>query len=93
MFIKCVDDGWSVRSSIKVEGTKKYVDTYFVIEHQPSTCSQYPKSGKITFDDIAISINNKPITPQWTAKKYQDACDCTPKVLSSSSVQFTWNTA
>jgi len=92
MFVTSKSDGWSIGSNIGVEKGKTYVDGYVVIEHQPSTCSQYPASGEITFTDIYIEIENKPFVPMWQAEKFRDACNCTPTVISTTSVRFTWDT-
>lgn len=72
-------------------------------------CGQYPANGQITFTDINIELDNKPVTPSW--KGYQcmhyikerfappnwytvnDACNANPTVISPSSVQFTWDTS
>jgi len=91
MYIECKESGWNVKSNIKIEGEKIYTDSYFVIERQPPNCEQYPQNGGITFYDINIEINGTAVAPQWIAKKFEDACDCTPIVNNATSVTFTWN--
>jgi len=91
MFIACKETGFSVKSNIPVEQGKLYTDTYFVLEHQPDDCSGYPPNGQVTFTNIHIEIENKPVTPQWTAHTYVPACNSQAVVLSPSSVKFTWN--
>lgn len=31
-------------------------DSYFVVEHQPSSCDQYPANGNVVFEDIHIEL-------------------------------------
>lgn len=49
---------------------QEYVDVYFVIEHQPTTCDQYPASGLITFTDINVLWEGKSAEPAWQAFTY-----------------------
>jgi len=92
MFIGCEETGFSVLSNIGVVESQVYTDTYFVVEHQPSSCSQYPSNGELTFSDIAIALKGKYITPSWKTVQWQDACNCTGIVNSPSSLTFTWST-
>jgi len=93
MFITCQETGWSISSNIAVEQGKVYTDAYFVVEHQPDSCDEYPSNGYITFTNINIELENKPVTPQWEAYQFQPACNSQAIVLSSSSVKFTWDTS
>eukprot|EP01123_Difflugia_compressa_P012832 TRINITY_DN565_c0_g1_i1.p1 TRINITY_DN565_c0_g1~~TRINITY_DN565_c0_g1_i1.p1 ORF type:complete len:230 (-),score=42.09 TRINITY_DN565_c0_g1_i1:137-826(-) len=91
MNISCIETGWSVTSNIAVESGKLYTDVYFVVEHQPNTCSEYPADGKIVFKDIHI-VWQKGGSPQWKGIQYQDACNCTPTIIDPATIQFTWDT-
>eukprot|EP01102_Stenamoeba_stenopodia_P003819 TRINITY_DN13955_c0_g1_i1.p1 TRINITY_DN13955_c0_g1~~TRINITY_DN13955_c0_g1_i1.p1 ORF type:complete len:239 (-),score=55.72 TRINITY_DN13955_c0_g1_i1:92-808(-) len=93
MYIECKETGFSTTNVIKVEGSKIYTDAYFVVEHQPSNCDQYPENGEIIFSDINIELEGTPVTPQWQAFKFRPACNSTAEVLSPSAVKFTWNTS
>jgi len=93
MLIGCKETGWSVASNIAVETGKVYTDAYFVMEHQPDDCGELPASGQITFTEINIELNGKPVTPQWQAVTYQPMCNSAATVLSPSSVKFTWDTS
>jgi len=93
MIIGCIETGWSVMSSIAVETGKKYTDAYFVMEHQPDDCGELPNDGQITFTEINIELENKPVTPKWQAFQYQPACNSQAQVLSPRSVKFTWDTS
>jgi hypothetical protein len=42
-------------SNIAVEAGKLYTDVYFVVEHQPNSCAEYPASGSVTFTNINIA--------------------------------------
>lgn len=92
MEIGCVETGWSVKSNIAVAQHQTYTDVYFVTEHQPDNCNEYPANGEVVFYDINIAWANQFQTPQWEAYQYRPACNSTAVVLSPSSVKFTWDT-
>jgi len=92
MYIACKETGFSVTTNIEVEKSKTYTDAYFVVEHQPQSCDQYPANGQIVFYDINIALDNQSVTPDWQAFEFQPACDCTSYVNNSTSVMFTWLT-
>jgi|ERR1711988_123698 len=91
MFISCIESGWSVTDNKYIESGKVYTDVYFVVEHQPDYCSAYPANGEVTFKSIYIEWENQSQDYQWEAYKYQPACNSTPHVIDSHTVQFTWN--
>jgi len=93
MYIECPETGFSIISNIiAVVEDQTFTDTYFVVEHQPESCDQYPSNGEISFTNIVITIEGKQITPQWKAYTWQDDCNCQPTIVSSSEIQFTWDT-
>jgi hypothetical protein len=91
MFISCIETGWSILNNIPVDQQQTYTDSYFVLEHQPDDCQGYPSDGVVTFYDINLALNNKPVVPSWTARQWEPACNSQAAVISSSSVQFTWS--
>eukprot|EP00694_Reclinomonas_americana_P008278 EC800024.1.p1 GENE.EC800024.1~~EC800024.1.p1 ORF type:complete len:221 (+),score=33.80 EC800024.1:51-713(+) len=93
MHIECKETGWHIDSNIPVDPSDKiFTDVYFVIEHQPNSCKDYPKNGNVTFTDIHIEWEGKEATPSWTGAQYKPACNSQAHVVSPSSVYFTWNT-
>jgi len=92
MYIACNETGFSVTSNIPANGLV-FTDTYFVVEHQPNSCGEYPANGLIVFQNIYIEINYKQLNPQWQAIDYEDACNCQGSILSPSTVKFTWQTS
>jgi hypothetical protein len=92
MSIGCKETGFNVTSNIAVYNDQIYTDAYFVVEHQPDDCGEYPSNGQITFTDIHI-VWEKPNPVKWQGFTYQDACNCQPIVQSPTAVQFTWNTS
>ena len=68
-----------------------FTDVYFVVEHQPNSCSEYPKNGNVTFTDIAIAWESG-ATPSWTTSQFKPACNSLGKVISNTELLFTWNT-
>ncbi len=69
-----------------------FTDVYFVVEHQPNSCSEYPANGQVTFTNIQIAWESgaKPI---WEWHTFQPACNSAGKILNQSAVQFTWSTS
>jgi len=93
MNISSLSDGWYVTNSIAIEEGKLYTDAYFVVEHQPNDCSEYPADGQIIFKNINIEWNGQLMRPTWDKETYQDACNCQPSVLDSQTIKFSWDTS
>jgi len=85
--------GAVVNTNIPVQYGKVMSDAYFVVEHQPSSCDQYPASGRVDFLDINVAWEGKLATPTWTAAQFQPACNSQAFVDSPSHVHFTWSTS
>lgn len=65
---------------------------YFVLEHQPNSCSAYPTNGKCTFKDIVVEVDGEVVeNPEWSAQQEQPACDSKAIVVDSSTIEFTWS--
>eukprot|EP01059_Diplonema_ambulator_P034547 TRINITY_DN7792_c0_g1_i1.p1 TRINITY_DN7792_c0_g1~~TRINITY_DN7792_c0_g1_i1.p1 ORF type:complete len:224 (+),score=65.99 TRINITY_DN7792_c0_g1_i1:49-720(+) len=103
--LSLIDNGASMRMVIgkengpspivsvrKLSAKTPYTDLYFVVEHQPRSCAQYPADGKITFADIYVELDGQAVTPQWQQIKYKDACNCTGSTIDSKTLEFTWET-
>ena len=85
--------GSRITSIRPVKYREVYTDAYFVVEHQPNSCGEYPADGGIIFTDIAIAYGRNVSTPIWEAHTFQPACNSQAHVLSPSSVSFTWDTS
>lgn len=77
------------------EHGETFTDVYFVVEHQPNSCAEYPSNGNVVFDNIQIAWESGAVlTPQsWTVAQYQPACNSNGTVVSASSLKFTWDTS
>jgi len=93
MFIACKETGWSVKSNIPIEGDKVYTDVYFVVEHQPDDCGEFPTNGEIVFANITVAWQNTVQKPAWNAQTFDDACNCTPSIIDSQTLKFTWQSS
>jgi hypothetical protein len=83
-----------VEASIQIEqGKGPYSDAYFVVEHQPESCSEMPASGGMSFTSINIQYVGSDQSLSWSAKTWQDVCSTFPTVINNSTVSFTWKTA
>ena len=52
------------------EHGETFTDVYFVIEHQPNSCTEYPANGGITFYDINVAwASGKKLAPSdWSVR-------------------------
>eukprot|EP00754_Rhynchopus_humris_P038940 Rhum_TRINITY_DN21579_c0_g1::Rhum_TRINITY_DN21579_c0_g1_i1::g.174317::m.174317 len=92
MVIGKVGGGDPIVSTRQGTINKPYSDLYFVVEHQPSSCTQYPASGTISFENINVEVAHEPVVPKWEQVKYQDACNCTGQTIDPRTLKFTWDT-
>ena len=72
-----------------------FTDVYFVVEHQPNACSEYPADGAITFADIEVAWESgAPLTPaSWAVETFKPACASAGAVLNATALKFTWDVA
>lgn len=69
-----------------------FSDVYFVVEHQPNACSEYPANGFVVFRDISIEWDGGARTPAWSGHQFQPACNSQAHVVDASTLKFTWST-
>lgn len=65
---------------------------YFVLEHQPANCNEYPDPGKISFTDIEMDINGQPIEDPlklFVAEDKKPACG-SKAIVEDDRVTITW---
>lgn len=93
LVVGCKETGWSVRSNHKVRQGQVESTAYFVVEHQPATCRAYPASGEVTFTNIYLEVEGKPVTPQWQAKQQRPACQSEAHIIDPTQIKFTWSAA
>lgn len=79
------------RVNKKTLAGETFTDVYFVVEHQPNTCSEYPANGNVVFYDIAITWEQQH-DPVWTVNQFKPACNSQGQVLNSTALEFTWST-
>ena len=72
--------------------TGKESTAYFVLEHQPVTCRAYPTSGEMSFENIYVEVDGRPVeSPQWQALEERPACDSKATVVDPKTIKFTWS--
>ena len=81
----------TTKVSAKNEHGETFTDVYFVVEHQPNSCAEYPANGNVVFQDIAIAWADGH-APAWTATPFKPACNSKGVVNNASTVTFTWDT-
>jgi hypothetical protein len=66
---------------------------YFVLEHQPDSCSELPPNGKVSWTNISVEVNNIVVqNPVWVAQEENPACKSKAVVNSPTSIDIVWGT-
>lgn len=84
-------NGHGITSPKKEHAGQVESTAYFVLEHQPSSCKAYPPDGELTFQNIYIEVEGKPVVPKWEAKQERPACDSKAIITSPKEIKFTWS--
>ena len=85
--------GAPILSPTPVLNNELYVNVYFVVEHQPNSCGEYPADGIWTVQNITVAYDNAVLKdPKWTCKQFQPACSSQGKVIDANTLEFTWTT-
>ena len=72
--------------------TKNESSAVFVLEHQPRTCKAYPTSGEMSFENIYVEVDYKPVAaPAWEALQERPACSSKAEVVDSATIKITWD--
>ena len=76
------------------EHNEVFTSLYFVIEHQPNDCREYPANGGITFTDIAAEwASGKALTAaDWAVAQFKPSCNSNGIVKNATTLEFTWDT-
>ena len=65
---------------------------YFVLEHQPEHCAQFPPNGLVRWSDVAVEVDGKVVSePIWTAVQERPACNSTAVVLDPTTIEIRWD--
>merc|ERR1712232_47613 len=94
MFMTSANLGRTLTYNYKLESrqTSNEATAYFVLEHQPSSCSQLPSDGGIIFTDISIEVEGKKVNaPQWAALQERPKCSSQAVVVDSGTIRIEWN--
>ena len=83
-------DGWHSISHVEVKLKKEMTQVFFVVEHQPYRCSEYPPEGEIEWKEIKIKVEGEEFQPEWRTEKFRDRCECEAHVTAPNSIKFTW---
>ena len=95
MLISSQSLGKTISTTYTLEKKQTEVESsaVFVLEHQPERCKAYPTDGQMSFENIYVEVDGKPVTsPTWQALQEQPACDSKAVVVDSSTIKFTWDT-
>ena len=91
-----VDGGKPISTTVSKKNAngELFTDVYFVVEHQPNACTEYPANGFITFNNISVAWESgAKVTPaSWSVNQFKPACNSQGIVLDASTVKFTWDT-
>eukprot|EP00049_Salpingoeca_infusionum_P011158 m.192380 g.192380 ORF g.192380 m.192380 type:complete len:276 (-) comp14854_c0_seq3:1893-2720(-) len=83
----------NIEATFSVRSNVKYPYVFVVMEHEPTDCSQLPSQPGFAFQNITI---NGAESQQWDCtncnRTVMNACKANIKPLSSTALQFAWNT-
>ena len=78
--------------SILRRQTSNESSAVFVLEHQPRTCKAYPTDGEMSFENIYVEVDYKPVvSPTWQALQERPACSSKAVIVDSATVKITWD--
>ena len=78
--------------SIESRQTEKETSAVFVLEHQPDRCKAYPTDGEMSFENIYVEVEGKPVTnPTWSALQEEPACNSKAVVIDPATIKFQWD--
>lgn len=64
---------------------------YFVLEVQPKKCKDIVQSGSITFTDISLEVDGKPVaSPKWQMLSKQPDCNTQAVLVDSNAIKIQW---
>ena len=67
---------------------------YIVVEHAPQSCSEYPPSGGITFSNIYVEVDYKPVAqPAWRVEQEKPACNSKAVLVDDTTVRLEWDSS
>ena len=74
------------------QGGVPETQAFFVVEHQPRSCQQFPKSGNVTFRDVYVEVDYEPVAaPVWVAQQEKPACASAAAVVDSATAVISWD--
>ena len=91
-----VDGGAPITTTVTKNNLhgETFTDVYFVVEHQPNACTEYPSNGFIAFKNISVSWESGAVlTPSsWDVQEFKPACSSAGSVIDAQTLKFTWDT-
>jgi len=94
MFMASAQLGTSLTYNYKLKKRQKKTESvaYFVLEHQPSRCDEFPPNGQITFTDISVEVNGELVeSPVWVPKQEVPKCSSKVEVPDPRTVKISWD--
>jgi len=73
--------------------SQDYTWAYQVLEaYSVTSClTQYPKEGKLVFDNITVDVAGSPVTPTWETMTKDPTCHESAGVVDPTQVYIAWN--
>ena len=64
---------------------------YFVLEHQPSSCSELPPNGRVSWTNIQVEVNGAVVQDaKWVAVQEAPKCSSKAVVVNSTHIDISW---
>ena len=96
MLISSAQLGNTIRQEYAIEKrqTETESSAVFVLEHQPRTCRAYPTDNEMSFENIYVEVDGKPVTnPNWQAQQEKPACNSKATIVDAATIKFSWDTS
>ena len=94
MNMTCRDCGHVSNYNYRLKQAQRATESvgYIVLEHQPFSCRELPKSGRCDWTNIAVEVNGKPVAnPEWVAMEEAPKCGSKAVVHNHTAVSIVWD--
>lgn len=94
MVITSANTGKTITTDYAIQSGQTATEqtAYFVLEHQPDSCSAYPSNGVATFTNISVAVDGQLVpAPAWQALDERPACSSKTTIVDPQTIKITWD--
>ena len=64
---------------------------YFVLEHQPTFCTELPPSNSVRWTDVAVEVNGSPVrAAKFMDQEEEPKCGAKAVVVNATTIDIVW---